>query len=70
MSAVDLDGLRRRMDGALAVLKTELAGLRTGRASASMLEPIMLVVVGGMVGFILVAMYLPIFSIAGNIQSE
>jgi ribosome recycling factor len=40
MSAVDLDGLRRRMDGALQVLRTELAGLRTGRASASMLEPI------------------------------
>ncbi|GAB5544813.1 MAG: type II secretion system F family protein [Sandaracinaceae bacterium] len=39
-------------------------------ALTSMLEPIMLVVVGGMVGFILVAMYLPIFSIAGNIQSE
>ncbi|MEC7523413.1 MAG: type II secretion system F family protein [Myxococcota bacterium] len=39
-------------------------------ALTSMLEPIMLVVVGGMVGFILVAMYLPIFSIAGNIQAE
>lgn len=40
MSAADLDGLRRRMDGALQVLRTELSGLRTGRASASMLEPI------------------------------
>ncbi|WP_420394064.1 ribosome recycling factor [Acuticoccus sp.] len=40
MSAVDLDDLRRRMDGALGVLKTELSGLRTGRASASMLEPV------------------------------
>lgn len=40
MSAVDLDGLRRRMDGALNSLRTELAGLRTGRASSSMLEPI------------------------------
>lgn len=38
--SVDLDDLRRRMDGALGVLKTELSGLRTGRASASMLEPI------------------------------
>lgn len=28
------------MDGALGVLKTELSGLRTGRASSSMLEPI------------------------------
>lgn len=39
MSA-DLDDLRRRMDGAIQVLKQELSGLRTGRASASMLEPI------------------------------
>jgi ribosome recycling factor len=29
------------MDGALASLKTEFASLRTGRASSSMLEPIM-----------------------------
>lgn len=39
-------------------------------ALTSMLEPIMLVVVGGMVGFILIAMYLPIFSIAENVQTE
>ncbi len=40
MDAVDLDDLSRRMDGAIQVLKTELSGLRTGRASASMLEPV------------------------------
>ena len=39
-------------------------------ALTSMLEPLMLVVVGGMVGFMLIAMYMPIFSIAGNIQAE
>jgi ribosome recycling factor len=38
---LDTDGLKRRMDGALASLKTEFASLRTGRASSSMLEPIM-----------------------------
>ncbi|MBS9716169.1 ribosome recycling factor [Pseudohalocynthiibacter aestuariivivens] len=38
---IDLDDLERRMNGALASLKTEFASLRTGRASASMLEPIM-----------------------------
>jgi ribosome recycling factor len=38
--ALDLDDIRRRMNGAIGVLKTELAGLRTGRASASMVEPI------------------------------
>jgi len=32
--------LKRRMQGAVATLKHELGGLRTGRASASLLEPI------------------------------
>ena len=32
--------LKRRMQGAVSVLKGELAGLRTGRASSSLLEPI------------------------------
>jgi ribosome recycling factor len=38
---IDLDDLKRRMDGAIASLRTEFASLRTGRASASMLEPVM-----------------------------
>jgi ribosome recycling factor len=37
---LDTDDLERRMDGAMANLRTELASLRTGRASASMLEPL------------------------------
>ena len=32
--------LHRRMDGAVEVLRKELAGLRTGRASASLLDPV------------------------------
>jgi ribosome recycling factor len=32
--------LRRRMDSALEALRKEFAGLRTGRASASMLDPV------------------------------
>jgi ribosome recycling factor len=36
----DLKDIDRRMRGALAVLKTEFGGLRTGRASASLLDPI------------------------------
>jgi len=32
--------LRKRMDGAVEVLRKELAGLRTGRASASLLDPV------------------------------
>jgi ribosome recycling factor len=38
---LDLKDLSRRMHGALAVLKTELSGLRTGRASVNLLDPVM-----------------------------
>jgi len=37
---IDTGDLERRMDGAMNSLKTEFASLRTGRASASMLEPV------------------------------
>ena len=37
----DINEIKRRMQGASSVLKTELSGLRTGRASAHMLDPIM-----------------------------
>lgn len=33
--------IKRRMDGAVEVLRKEFAGLRTGRASASLLDPVM-----------------------------
>ncbi|QKV18102.1 ribosome recycling factor [Oricola thermophila] len=36
----DFDDLKRRMDGAVSAFKGDLGGLRTGRASASLLEPI------------------------------
>ena len=36
----DLAELKRRMQGAMQVLKQELSGLRTGRASANLLEPV------------------------------
>ncbi len=39
-SELDIDDITRRMDGALKALHAELAGLRTGRASANLLEPI------------------------------
>jgi len=38
---IDTDDLERRMEGAMSALRTEFASLRTGRASASMLEPVM-----------------------------
>jgi len=37
---MDLDDLNRRMHGAVSALKSELSGLRTGRASANLVEPI------------------------------
>ena len=36
----DLNETKRRMQGALQVLRQELGGLRTGRASAGMLDPV------------------------------
>jgi ribosome recycling factor len=38
---IDLDDIERRMEGAMLSLRGEFASLRTGRASASMLDPIM-----------------------------
>lgn len=40
MPQKEMDELSRRMDGALEALRREFAGLRTGRASAHLLEPI------------------------------
>jgi type IV pilus assembly protein PilC len=37
-------------------------------ALTSMIEPLMMVFLGGMVGGFMVAMYLPIFIVAGNIK--
>ena len=40
MSSADPKDINRRMDGAIEVLRKELAGLRTGRASINLLDPI------------------------------
>ena len=37
---IDLDALEKRMDGALSALRGDFASLRTGRASASMLDAV------------------------------
>jgi type IV pilus assembly protein PilC len=39
-------------------------------ALTSLLEPMLMVMVGTMVGIVLVAMYLPIFDLAGKIKAE
>jgi len=36
----DINEIKRRMAGASAALKTELSGMRTGRASAHLLDPV------------------------------
>jgi len=45
---LDTDDLTRRMDGAIANLRSEFASLRTGRASASMLDPVQVEAYGQM----------------------
>lgn len=45
---LDMGDIERRMKGALASLKSEFGGLRTGRASASLVEPIMVEAYGSM----------------------
>jgi ribosome recycling factor len=51
----DINELRRRMDGALKSLHTEFGGLRTGRASSSLLEHIQVEAYGSMVALNTVA---------------
>ena len=48
MPAYNKQDLDRRMHGALEVLKHDLAGLRTGRASTALLDPIQVEVYGAM----------------------
>ena len=43
------DELERRMNGAVATFKSELAGLRTGRASAALLDPVKVEAYGNVV---------------------
>lgn len=38
---VDFKDLQRRMEGAISAFKNDLASLRTGRASANLLDPVM-----------------------------
>ena len=45
---IDIADLERRMEGAMSSLRTEFASLRTGRASASMLEPVQVEAYGQM----------------------
>lgn len=44
----DLKALEKRMDGAIAALKTEFSGLRTGRASVHLLDTVQVSAYGSM----------------------
>src|SRR5689334_3159293 len=44
----DVSDLKRRMDGAIHTLKQELGGLRTGRASTSLLDAVQVEAYGSM----------------------
>ncbi|HET6320908.1 MAG TPA: ribosome recycling factor [Hyphomicrobium sp.] len=46
MATFDLNDLEKRMRGALDVLKRDLSGLRTGRASSHLLDPVQVTVYG------------------------
>src|SRR5215217_6819029 len=46
---IDLNDLKRRMDGALSAFKSDVASLRTGRASANVLDPVMVEAYGSRV---------------------
>ncbi|KFI27252.1 ribosome-recycling factor [Haematobacter missouriensis] len=48
ITEIDLADLERRMDGAMTSLRAEFASLRTGRASATIVEPIQVDAYGSM----------------------
>ena len=61
--------LRRRMDGAVEVLRKEFGGLRTGRASASLLEPVQVSAYGNNVPLNQVAsINVPAANVSGRVQ--
>jgi ribosome recycling factor len=51
----DINDIKRRMSGASAALKGEMSGLRTGRASAHLLDPVMVEAYGAMMPLVQVA---------------
>ncbi|WP_075288862.1 ribosome recycling factor [Pararhizobium arenae] len=46
---IDLNDVKRRMDGAVNAFKSDIASLRTGRASANVLDPVMVEAYGSRV---------------------
>ena len=61
--------------GAMDVMLTKIADFYEEEVEAavgaltSLLEPLMMVFLGGVVGGLMIAMYMPIFSMAGNVKA-
>src|SRR5690606_19483968 len=49
MSGIDLADIKRRMDGGINAFKSDIASIRTGRASANILDPVMVEAYGSRV---------------------
>jgi len=62
--------------GAMDVMLSKIADFYDDEVDASvdaitsLIEPMMMIVIGGMVGFVLIAMYLPIFGMADNLSGS
>jgi len=62
--------------GAMDVMLTKIADFYDDEvdgavdALTSIIEPMLMIVIGGMVGFVLIAMYMPIFSMADNLSGK
>lgn len=62
--------------GAMDVMLSKIADFYDDEVDASvdaltsMIEPLLMIVIGGMVGFVLISMYLPIFSMADNLSGQ
>jgi type IV pilus assembly protein PilC len=60
--------------GALTTMLTKIGDFYEDQVAASVkaltsiLEPVMIVIVGGIVGFIVISMYLPLFSVYDQIK--
>jgi type IV pilus assembly protein PilC len=62
--------------GAMDVMLTKIADFYDDEVDVavdsltSLIEPMIMIVIGGMVGFVMIAMYLPIFSMADNMSGK
>jgi len=62
--------------GAMDVMLTKIADFYDDEVDASvesitsLIEPMIMIVIGGLIGFVLIAMYLPIFSMAENLAGR